>query len=58
MLYWANTVEKWKCIVSVCKLFIDFKKACNLGTEFRISSKLVALIKMCLLEVCSRVHIG
>jgi hypothetical protein len=53
--------------VSVRPLFIDFKKAygsvrmdvlCNILIEFGVYMKLVQLIKMCLNEAYSKVHIG
>jgi hypothetical protein len=31
---------------------------CNIFSEFDIPLKLVKLIKMCLNEICSKVHIG
>ena len=49
------------------QLFIDFKKAYdsvrrevlyNILIEFGIPKKLVRLIKMCLIETCSRVRVG
>jgi hypothetical protein len=49
------------------QLFIDFKKACGSGRKeviynilikFEIPRKLVGLIKMCLNETYSTVHIG
>jgi hypothetical protein len=52
---------------TVHQLFIDFKKAydtvrrevlCNILTEFGVPMKLVRLIKMCLNEIYSKVHIG
>jgi hypothetical protein len=51
----------------VHQLFIDFKKAYdsiktevlyNILLEFGISKKLVRLIKMCLNETYSKVHVG
>jgi hypothetical protein len=51
----------------VHQLFIDFKKACdsvkrevvfNILLEFGITKKLARLIKMCLNETYSKVHIG
>jgi len=51
----------------VHQLFIDFKKAYdsvrreflyNILIEFGIPMELVRLIKMCLNETCSRVHVG
>ncbi|KAJ4426333.1 hypothetical protein ANN_27147, partial [Periplaneta americana] len=60
-------VEKWKYKGTVHQLFIDFKKAYDsvkrevlydILIEFGILKKLVRLIKMCLSETYSRVHIG
>jgi hypothetical protein len=57
----------WEYNGRVHQLFIGFKKACdlvrrealyNILNEFGIPRKLVGLIKMCLNETCSRVHIG
>jgi hypothetical protein len=51
----------------VHQLFIDFKKACdsvkkevlyNILLEFCVPKKLVRLIKMCLNETYSTVHVG
>jgi sorting nexin-29 len=62
--YWK---KKWEYIGTVCQLFIDFKKAYdsvrrevlyNILIEFGIPRKPVGLIKMCLNETYSRVHIG
>jgi hypothetical protein len=44
------------------QLFVDFKKAYDLGSivqysEFGVPMKLVRLIKMCLNETCSKVYI-
>jgi hypothetical protein len=59
--------KKWECNGTVHQLFIDFKKAYdslrrevlnNILIEFGISRKLVWLIKMCLNETYSSVHIG
>jgi hypothetical protein len=59
--------KKWECNGTVHQLFICFKKAYDLVRrevlydtlmEFRISRKLVGLIKMCLNETYSRVRIG
>jgi hypothetical protein len=52
---------------TVHQLFIDYKKACdsvrrellyNILIEFGIPRKLVGLIKMCLKEIYSIIHIG
>jgi hypothetical protein len=59
--------KKWEYNGTVHQLFIDFKKAYdsvrrevlyNILIEFGIPRKLVGLIKMCLNETHSRVHIG
>jgi len=59
--------EKWEYNEAVHQLFVDFKKAYdafrreslyNILIEFDIPMKLVALIKMCLNETCSRVQVG
>ena len=59
--------KNWEYDDTVHQLFIDFKKAYdsvkrlvlyNILTEFRIPKKLVRLIKMCLSETYSRVHVG
>jgi hypothetical protein len=50
----------------VHQLFVDFKKAYdsvkrvlyNILLEFGIPKKLARLIKMCLNETCSKVHVG
>jgi hypothetical protein len=51
----------------VHQLFINFKKACdsikrevlyNILLEFGIPKKLVRLIKLCLNETYSKVHVG
>jgi hypothetical protein len=51
----------------VHQLFVDFKKACdsvkrevlyNILLEFGVPKKLVRLIKMCLNETYSKVHVG
>jgi hypothetical protein len=51
----------------VHQLFIDFKKAyysvkrevlCNILFEFGVTKKLVRLIKMCLNETYSKVHVS
>jgi hypothetical protein len=58
--------KKWECNGTVQELFIDFKKAYDSGRrealyniliEFGIPRRLVGLIKMCLNETYSRVHI-
>jgi hypothetical protein len=65
--YIHQILEKWNYNGTVHQLFIDFKKACDsfrrevlytILIEFGIPMKLVALIKMCLNETCSRVRIG
>jgi hypothetical protein len=57
----------WEYNGTVHQLFIDFKKACdlvrrealhNILNEFGIPRKLVGLIKMCLNETYSTVHVG
>ena len=59
--------KKWEYPGTIHQLFIDFKKAYELVkrevlykilTEFGIPKKLVRLIKMCLSETYSRVHVG
>jgi hypothetical protein len=59
--------EKWEYIETVHQLFIHFKKAYdsvrreplhNILIEFRVPMKLLGLIKMCLNETYSKVHIG
>jgi hypothetical protein len=59
--------KKWEYNGRVHQLFIDFKKAYNsdrrealynILIEFGIPRKLVGLIKLCLNETYSRVHIG
>jgi hypothetical protein len=59
--------KKWEYNETVHQLFIDFKKAhdsvrrdvlYNILIEFGIPMKLVRLIKMCLNETYSKVHIG
>jgi uncharacterized protein VirK/YbjX len=59
--------KKLEYIERVHQLLIDFKKAYDLVkrevlysilTEFGVSMKLVMLIKMCLNETYSKVHIG
>ena len=59
--------KKWEYNGTTHQLFIDFKKAYdsvkrevlyNIFTEFSIPKKLVTLIKMCLRETYSRVHVG
>jgi hypothetical protein len=59
--------KKWEYNGTVHQLFIDFKIAYesvrrevlyNILSEFRIPRKLVGLLKMCLNETYSRVHIG
>jgi hypothetical protein len=59
--------KKWEYNETVHQLFIDFKKACdsvrrevlyNIFIEFGIPMKLARLIKLCLNETYSKVHIG
>jgi hypothetical protein len=59
--------KKWENNGAVHQLFIDFKKAYdsvkreelyNIPVEFGIARKLVGIIKMCLNEAYSTVHIG
>jgi hypothetical protein len=59
--------KKWEYSETVHQLFVDFKKAYvsvrrevlyNILIEFGIFMKLVRLIKMCLNETYSKVHIG
>jgi hypothetical protein len=65
-LYLSDNPEKWEYIGTVHQLFIEFKKVCdsvgrevvyNIVTEFGIPRKLEGLIKMCLNETYSTVHI-
>jgi hypothetical protein len=62
--YWR---KKWEYNETVHQTFIDFKKAYdsvkrealyNILIEFSVPMKLVRLIKMCLNETYSKVHIG
>jgi hypothetical protein len=59
--------KKWEYNGTVHQLFIDFKKAYDsikrevlysILVEFGIPKKLVRLIKMCLNETYSKVHLG
>jgi hypothetical protein len=61
------TEKKWQYNGMVHQLFVNFKKACdsvkreviyNILLEFGVPKKLVRLIKMCLNETYSKVHIG
>jgi hypothetical protein len=54
-------------IETVHQVFINFKKTCdsarkeivyNIFIEFGVPMKLVRLIKMCINETCSNVHVG
>jgi sorting nexin-29 len=63
----ADTREKWEYNGTVHQLFIDFRKAYdsvkreilyNILLEFGMPKRLVSLIKMCLNETYSKVHIG
>jgi hypothetical protein len=56
----------WEYTEVVHQLFIDFKKAydsvrrevlCNILIDFGVPMKLVRLIKICLIEICSKIHI-
>jgi hypothetical protein len=60
-------VKEWMSNETVHQLFIDFKKAYdsmrrevlyNILIQFGVPMKLVRLIKMCLNETYSKVHIG
>jgi hypothetical protein len=64
---WQILEKKWEYNVTVHLPFIDLKKACvshrrevlyNTLIEFGIPRKLDGLIKMCLNETYSTVHIG
>jgi hypothetical protein len=64
---WQILEKKWEYNWMVHQLFIDFKKAYesikrevlyNILLEFGIPKKLFRLIKMCLNETYSKVHIG
>jgi hypothetical protein len=59
--------KKWEYSLTLHQLFIGFKKAYdsvrreasyNILIEFRLPMQLVSLIKMCLNETYSKVHIG
>src|SRR5215469_7821503 len=59
--------KKWEYNEAVHQLFIDFKKSYdsvrrevlyNIVIEFGVPKKLVRLIKMCLTETYSTVHVG
>jgi hypothetical protein len=59
--------KKWESNERVHQIFLDFKKVYdsmrkdllyNILIEFGVSMKLVKLIKMCLNETYSKVHIG
>jgi hypothetical protein len=59
--------KKWEYSETIHELFIDFKKTCDsvrmevlyyILLEFGVLKKLVRLIKMCLNEMYSKVHIG
>jgi hypothetical protein len=63
----SDAGEKRKYNETVQQLFIDFKKAYdsvrrevlyNILIEFELPTKLVRLIKMCLNEMYTEVHIG
>jgi hypothetical protein len=64
---WKILQKKWDYNGTVHRLLIDFKKAYdsvkrevlyNILLEFGIPKKLVRLIKMCLNEAYSKVHVG
>jgi hypothetical protein len=64
---WQIMEKKWEYNGTVHQLFIDFKKAYdsvrrevlyNILIEFGIPRKLVGIIKMCLNETYSTVHIS
>jgi hypothetical protein len=66
-LHLADTREKWEYNGTVYQLFVDLKKAYDsvkrevlysILLEFGTPKKLVRLIKMCLNETYSKVHIG
>jgi hypothetical protein len=59
--------KKCECGETVYQLFIDFQKTYdsirkdvlyNILTEFGVPTKIVRLIKMCLYETYTKVHIG
>jgi hypothetical protein len=63
---WQILEKKWEYNGTVHQLFVDFKKAYdsvkrevlyNILLEFGIPKKLVRLIKMCLNETYSKVHV-
>jgi hypothetical protein len=63
----SDSGKKWDCNEAVHQLFIDFKKVYdsvrkevlyNIFVEFGVPKKLVRLIRMCLNETYSKVHIG
>jgi hypothetical protein len=63
----SDTGEKLEFNETVHQLFVDFKKAYdsvrrevveNILIEFGVPMKLVRLIKMCLNETYSKIHIG
>jgi hypothetical protein len=68
MFYIRQILEiKWEYCETVRQLFIDFKKAYdsirravlyNILIEFGVPMKLVRLIKMCVNETYSKVHVG
>jgi hypothetical protein len=62
--YWR---KKWEYNATIHKLFVDFKNVFdsvrtevlyNIIIEFGVFMKLVRLIKMCLNETYSKVHLG
>jgi hypothetical protein len=59
--------KKWECNETLHQLFTDFRKAYNsmrreafynILIEFGVPTKLVRVIKMCLNETYSKVHMG
>jgi hypothetical protein len=62
-----NWVKNWECNETASQLLMHFKKAydsvrrevlCSILIEFGVLTKLARLIKMCLNETHSKVHIG
>jgi hypothetical protein len=61
-LHSSDTGKKWEYNEIVHQLFVDFKKAWevlySILVEFGVPMKLVRLVKMCINETCSKIHIG